>query len=453
MLAAFLSLVAFAAGVVLTYAFTDAPRRKYLSRFHGLDREEKILATWRSQLDEMARQLNAQSQATNVALARHAESAADLARRTLEFDQRAIPYDNLVTENRLLKTDLRNLTLRLAREQFGQREAERDQSGLSRTLDRLAQSYLAEVRTATRKSLTLAGYPSAKKRMREAFERVRSAGVMVADADEREALNELHQQYERLVRIAVDREEQARIREQMREEQVRQREAEKALAESERADREQRAIEIALERARVAAEDLVARTQSEAGRAITEAREIHEAEVQRLQADLAIAQANAARARALSMAQQTRAGHVYVISNIGSFGADIFKIGMTRRLTPQDRVDELGDASVPFPFDVHMMISTADAPALEHALHRAFHRRRVNKVNPRKEFFRVPLADIVRVVQKNHGEVEYVADPEAADYRSSQNMTEEDMAEVEEAFEEAEREAEERNPGLDDVDE
>ena len=87
-------------------------------------------------------------------------------------------------------------------------------------------------------------------------------------------------------------------------------------------------------------------------------------------------------------AQLTKAGHVYVLSNIGSFGEGLYKIGMTRRLEPEERVNELSSASVPFPFDVHMMISCDDAPSLENALHREFHRQRVNKVNFRKEFAR-----------------------------------------------------------------
>lgn len=84
------------------------------------------------------------------------------------------------------------------------------------------------------------------------------------------------------------------------------------------------------------------------------------------------------------MAQQTRTGHVYVISNIGSFGEHVFKIGMTRRLEPKDRVRELGDASVPFEFDIHAMIFSDDAPTLKRALHRHFLKQQVNKVNPRK---------------------------------------------------------------------
>ena len=98
--------------------------------------------------------------------------------------------------------------------------------------------------------------------------------------------------------------------------------------------------------------------------------------------------------RAISQAMLTKTGHVYIISNVGSFGENIFKIGMTRRLEPMDRVKELGDASVPFPFDVHAMIRTSDAPRLENALHDHFDYRRLNLENQRKEFFNVSIDEI-----------------------------------------------------------
>ncbi len=116
-----------------------------------------------------------------------------------------------------------------------------------------------------------------------------------------------------------------------------------------------------------------------------------------------------------------KAGYVYIISNIGSFGEGIYKIGMTRRLDPQDRVDELGDASVPFKFDVHAMVFSDDAPALEAALHRAFDSRKVNMVNNRKEFFRVTLDEIEDVVKKNYDKtVEFTRLPQAEQYRETQ---------------------------------
>ena len=118
-----------------------------------------------------------------------------------------------------------------------------------------------------------------------------------------------------------------------------------------------------------------------------------------------------------------RAGYVYVISNIGSFGEDVYKIGMTRRLNPQDRVDELGDASVPFRFDVHAMIFSDDAPALENALHKAFEEKKINMVNHRREFFHVTLDEIKEVVRANFDKtVEFIDVPDAEQYRVSLKM-------------------------------
>ncbi|MDG6600772.1 DUF4041 domain-containing protein [Staphylococcus aureus] len=120
----------------------------------------------------------------------------------------------------------------------------------------------------------------------------------------------------------------------------------------------------------------------------------------------------------------TRAGYVYVISNIGSFGEGIYKIGLTRRLEPYDRVKELGDASVPFEFDVHAMIFSDDAPTLESTLHRHFRDRELNKVNHRKEFFKVDIDEIEEVVKNNHNNtVEFTKIPVAEQYWESQNIS------------------------------
>lgn len=122
----------------------------------------------------------------------------------------------------------------------------------------------------------------------------------------------------------------------------------------------------------------------------------------------------------LQREQNTRAGFVYIISNVGSFGQRVYKIGMTRRLEPMDRIAELSSASVPFPFDVHAMIFSEDAPGLEAILHQYFDSKRVNKVNPRKEFFRVNLDDIKKVVLENHNAtVKFIDAPEATEYRET----------------------------------
>ncbi|MBQ2940461.1 MAG: DUF4041 domain-containing protein [Clostridia bacterium] len=115
-----------------------------------------------------------------------------------------------------------------------------------------------------------------------------------------------------------------------------------------------------------------------------------------------------------------KAGYVYIISNIGAFGENVYKIGMTRRLDPQERVDELSDASVPFNFDIHAMIFTEDAPGLETALHNAFESKKLNKINTRREFFAVSLDEIKSEVRKNFDKtVEWVDIPEAEQYRQS----------------------------------
>lgn len=122
-------------------------------------------------------------------------------------------------------------------------------------------------------------------------------------------------------------------------------------------------------------------------------------------------------------AANQRAGYVYIISNIGAFGENVYKIGMTRRLDPQDRIDELGDASVPFNFDVHAMIFSDDAPALENALHKTFEDKKLNMVNQRREFFNVTLDEIKEVVKKNFDQtVEFIDVADAEQYRISQKM-------------------------------
>jgi F0F1-type ATP synthase membrane subunit b/b' len=177
-------------------------------------------------------------------------------------------------------------------------------------------------------------------------------------------LSELRLVYEYAELQEKIKREQAAIREQMREE--------------ERAAREAERVQKQIEDERKKYEDQLA---SENDRA----------KIKELQA---IIESLNARSRAISQAQLTRAGNVYILSNVGSFGENVFKIGMTRRLDPEDRVKELGDASVPFPFDVHAMIDTPDAPALERALHNHFDRRRLNLENDRKEFFRLTIEEI-----------------------------------------------------------
>ena len=138
--------------------------------------------------------------------------------------------------------------------------------------------------------------------------------------------------------------------------------------------------------------------------------------------EVALQRAIERKERAISMAQQTRCGFVYVISNIGSFGEGVYKIGMTRRIDPMQRIRELGDASVPFPFDVHAMIYTEDAPSLESHLHKVFDSQKVNVVNWRKEYFKVSLNDIRREVENSGIYCQWKEKPEAKQFHESEKI-------------------------------
>jgi len=119
------------------------------------------------------------------------------------------------------------------------------------------------------------------------------------------------------------------------------------------------------------------------------------------------------------MAERTRSGYVYIISNIGSFGDGVVKIGLTRRLDPMDRVRELGDASVPFTFDTHAVIYSDDAPALERALHAEFDPTRINAQNYRKEFFRASIEQVEEAVARLAPGSSFFKDIEAQEYRET----------------------------------
>ena len=121
--------------------------------------------------------------------------------------------------------------------------------------------------------------------------------------------------------------------------------------------------------------------------------------------------------------QNGKAGHVYVISNLGSFGENVFKVGMTRRMEPMDRIHELGNASVPFEFDVHSLIFSNDAVSLETALHRALNQKRVNKVNLRKEFFRISLDELEELVLSFDPTAEFKRTMVAEQYYQSLDRT------------------------------
>lgn len=214
---------------------------------------------------------------------------------------------------------------------------------------------------------------------------------------------ELILEYEYQSKRQKEKEEMRAFQDELREEEKAKREFEQAQRE---AEKEEATYQKALDKAR-----------KEYEASSGEKHDNLQAQIEKLEQELKEAQEK--KERALSMAQQTKRGHVYIISNIGSFGENVYKIGMTRRLEPIDRVKELGDASVPFQFDIHAMIYSDEAPTLENELHKAFTNKKVNMLNYRKEFFNVTLDEIENKVKEIGLDAEFSRLPEAMEYRET----------------------------------
>lgn len=217
-------------------------------------------------------------------------------------------------------------------------------------------------------------------------------------------LEELYLAYEYECKKEDEKEEQRQIKEQMREEAKRIAELEKL---KDKVRKEKEHLENALVKYQKQLVNSTGQLSVEIENKIKEIEDAIEVTIEKEQ-DIENNEAN------------HRAGYVYIISNIGAFGENIYKIGMTRRLEPFDRVKELSSASVPFNFDIHAMIFSEDAPGLENALHKEFSNNRVNLVNKRKEFFNVTIDEIERVVKENHNStIEFTKLAMAEDYRQS----------------------------------
>lgn len=197
----------------------------------------------------------------------------------------------------------------------------------------------------------------------------------------------------------AEKEERAELARAAREEQKLQRDIEKAEEEESRFQK------------------LLAKARAEAEKSVGPKLEAFNEQIRMLEKDLAEAHSRVERAQA--MAERTRSGYVYIISNVGSFGENVVKIGLTRRLDPTDRVRELGDASVPFVFDTHAIIYSDDAPTLERALHNAFEPVRINMQNYRKEFFRASIDEVEAAVKRLAPQAPFFRDIEAQEYRET----------------------------------
>lgn len=217
-------------------------------------------------------------------------------------------------------------------------------------------------------------------------------------------LDELHLKFEYLEKLQQEKEERVELRRIQREE-------EKLLESIEDAEEQEREYE-----------EKLAKIRKEIEKSAGEEQVRLQAQIDLLNEQLE--DAHQKKERALSMAQQTKMGYVYIISNIGVFGENIYKIGLTRRIDPFERINELSDAALPFRFDVHAMIYSENAPELESKLHRHFNDRRINKVNYRKEFFEAKLEEIREIVSQFGHDALFHPIPEAKEYRQTLEIIE-----------------------------
>jgi len=284
-----------------------------------------------------------------------------------------------------------------------QREGERM---VKQTQKLILRAFNAESEAAV-SNVSWNNYTVMEARINKAFEMLNKHGtvlqVNLADEYRRSRLEELKLVFEAAEKRQQEREEQRRQRAAQREEEKVQREL---LREQEEATKDEGRYQKALTKAR---QELEAARDSD--------REAMEARIRELESDLAAAQSR--KERAVAQAQLTKVGHVYVISNVGAFGEGVIKIGLTRRLDPEERVQELGDASVPFPFDIHAMIYSENAPELETGLHEHFWDKRLNWVNDRKEFFRITPAEVQAELGRRGLKAELSTVPEAKEFRQT----------------------------------
>ena len=318
----------------------------------------------------------------------------------------------LAANQKRQKEMLKGNSAALCTGQIGVTKAEREQ--VDKLLSLMLRAFNGECDAAVAK-VRYNNYEQLRNRVERAFVTINKLGGLqgceVAKWFLMLKVEELQLTCEHAMKFQAEKEEQREIKEQMRQDALVARDRERATQEA--LDEERRRW-IDVEKAR---------RDFEAARAEQKSAEEQESLRQRVsELEGKLAEATAEKERAVSQAQLTRSGHVYVISNLGSFGENVYKIGMTRRLDPMDRVSELGDASVPFAFDVHAIISSKDAPALEAALHAKFSDRRLNLINRRKEFFHVTIQEIVEVVREQCGDIRLTEVAQADEFAQSEAM-------------------------------
>jgi len=364
-----------------------------------------------------------------------------------DYLQHKAIYENLRKEVSLLEENLENISYGLYKPHYDYKTSEEFKQNLEKIIDRQRQEIKNETATYCSGNWEVRGsktegakmtkhysklmlrafngecdaaiakvrwnnIDNMEARIGKAFEAINKLGSTLQITVTKEyfdlKLQELQLEFELEEKLYQEKEEQRKIREQMREEEKAQREIEKARQE---AEEEEVRNEKALQKAKAEIE----KAKGQELERLTEKIKMLEENLQK---------AHVLKERAISRAQLTKSGHVYIISNIGSFGDTVYKIGMTRRLEPMDRIDELGDASVPFDFDVHCMIYSENAPELENMLHKKLEPKRVNLVNQRAEFFNTTIEELSSIVNELNLNMQLTKIAEAREYRETLSLKE-----------------------------
>lgn len=393
--------------------------------------------------EEEAKRVRAAAEVEKTAIAQEVSGLkADAERLRQQYTTGLQRYQELEAEVRSLEEDLENVAVGLYRPHFTYADSEAYKAAIERVRDKqksmiragqaaqcgttwtvggskregermtkqyeklILRAFNAESEAAI-SNVTWNNFRVMKTRIEKAFEALNKLGMVMQVSltpDYRDAqLEELQLVFEAAEKKQQEREEQRRLRAEQREEERVQREL---TREKEEAEKDEAKYQKALEKVKKDMET-----------ALDAERDAMLARIKALETDLA--EAHDRKERAIAQAQLTKVGHVYVISNIGALGEGILKIGLTRRLDPEERVQELGDASVPFPFDIHALIYSENAPELETKLHEHFWERRVNWANDRKEFFRVNLDEVSAVLAELGLRTNLLAVPEAREFRET----------------------------------
>ncbi len=381
----------------------------------NIELKEKLsfIATIKQKWDEVSTReenLSKKELKLNEELQAFESKKANLKNEVSEFKQKA--KEEILEEKERIKQEY--LAIKSSRE--GLKTIEDENLALREVIEDITNLWINDTFKSISNQLKFNNFSLLEGRLQKTFEKCTMKGIVFDGRQEQAFYTRLKSLWLKECEDQKAKEEQERIKDLIREEQR----AEKLRAiEIKKIEDQEKIIK---EKQKELEGKLKILKEIEELKSLTEAQKIELEELSNQ--NQALIEEYEEKERAKSMAEITKAGHIYVISNIGSFGENFFKIGMTRRLIPEDRIDELGDASVPFPFDIHMMISTENAPFLEGKIHEMLHESRINLVNERKEFFKTDLKTIKSIIDEicPNSKYHFTETAQAMQWRESESI-------------------------------